>query len=328
VYRVERIEQTAPALLPPAQPGCNHLAVVRACTSRLTGCCDLATLLDQLLAALREQLHVNHAMVLMLDPASRRLFTVASLGYEQSGVGAEIKLGEGVIGVAAQERAPIRISHATTEFGYGRAVRESAATHGMSGVMEHEIPFPGLPESRSQLAVPILASGELLGVLFVESTEDGRFGYDDEDALAIIANHLGTAMRLLDTGSETTEDARPATPRVRAPSGPAIRIRRFLENDSIFIDEDYLIKGVAGAILWKLARVYVEEQRTEHSNRELRLDPSIRLPDLSENLEARLILLQRRLEERCPHLRIEKTGRGRFRFHAARPLQLAEVSAR
>ena len=49
------------------------------------------------------------------------------------------------------------------------------------------------------------------------------------------------------------------------------------------------------------------------------------LPDLSENLEARLILLQRRLEERCPSLRIEKTGRGQFRLHVNRPLTLAEV---
>jgi hypothetical protein len=102
-------------------------------------------------------------------------------------------------------------------------------------------------------------------------------------------------------------------------------VRRYAENDSIFVGEDYLIKGVAGTILWRLLRAHVDDGRSDHSNRELRLDPQIRLPDLSENLEARLILLTRRLQERCPSLRIEKTGRGRFRFHVLRPVQLAEI---
>jgi hypothetical protein len=102
-------------------------------------------------------------------------------------------------------------------------------------------------------------------------------------------------------------------------------VRHYAENDSVFVDEQYLIKGVAGAILWRLLRAHAEDGRSDHTNRELRLDPAIRLPDLSENLEARLILLARRLEERCPALRIEKTGRGRFRFNVLRPVVLGEV---
>jgi hypothetical protein len=95
----------------------------------------------------------------------------------------------------------------------------------------------------------------------------------------------------------------------------------------VFIDDDYLIKGVAGAIFWKLASDHVRLGRTEFSNRELRLDPAIQLPDVSDNLEARLLLLQRRLAEYGPHLRIEKTGRGRFRLRVGRPLELQEVAA-
>jgi len=52
--------------------------------------------------------------------------------------------------------------------------------------------------------------------------------------------------------------------------------------------------------------------------------PALPLPELGDNLEARLILLQRRLAERCSFLRIEKTGRGRFRLVAERGFRLTE----
>jgi putative methionine-R-sulfoxide reductase with GAF domain len=325
VYRVESICEVYDAPLAASAPHVNQLAALRESMMRLAGATDLASLLDSALAALRDSFRFTHAMVLMLDPAVGKLYTVASSGYRQSGVGAEIRLGEGVIGVAAQERTPIRITHATAEFGYGRAVREAAESHGMRVGLDEEIRFPGLAASQSQIAVPILAGERLLGVLFAESTETGRFGYDEEDALVVLAAHIGLVAQSCAGIAESLEEIAMPAPRASAPAGPALRIRRYTENDSIFVNEDYLIKGVAGAILWRLVRGFVDERRTEYSNRELRLDPSIQLPDISENLEARLILLQRRLEERCPSLRIEKTGRGRFRLNVLRPLALSEV---
>jgi len=326
VYRVLDIEHLPGLELPTRPPGRNLLASIRVCAQRMSACADLASLLDAVLASLESLCDIHHAMVLMLEEHGERLYTVASRGYEQSGIGSEIPLGAGVIGVAARERTPIRITYMTSEYSYSRAIRETVRESGLAAKLETEIPLPGLAAPCSQLAVPILAGARLLGVLYVESPENRRFGYDDEDALVAVAAQLGTAITALEQAAE--QHAEPPAPDARrAPvSGSLVAIRHYAENDSLFIGDDYLIKGVAGAIFWKLLRDYVHESRTEFTNRELRLDPAIRLPDVSENLEARLILLQRRLAERCDFLRIEKTGRGRFRLCVGRPVKLVEVA--
>ena len=54
------------------------------------------------------------------------------------------------------------------------------------------------------------------------------------------------------------------------------------------------------------------------------VDSRIRLPGTSDNLEARLVLLQRRLAERNAGIAIGKTGRGRFSLVVERPLSLLE----
>jgi adenylate cyclase len=290
-----------------------------------TRCAELDTLLEDLLAALEAQLDVTHAMVLMLDAPGKRLYTVASRGYPQSGVGSEIALGCGVIGVAAEQRTPIRISHMSAEYSYGRAMRESAELAGLGARLETAIPLPGLADSRSQLAAPIIAGGELLGVLYVESPQDLRFNYDDEDALVAIAAQLGMAVRALQEAEAAAEPAvAPAAPPAPAAGAP-VMVKHYAADDSVFIGEDYLIKGVAGAILRKLLADYLREGRTDFTNRELRLDASIRLPDLSDNLEARLVLLHKRLAERSDALRLERSGRGRFRLRVNRPVQLVEM---
>lgn len=318
VCRVLSVERVPGPSLPVVPRGHGLLPATRRCCERLAGAADQAELFDRLLGELRHGFGVEHAQILMHDEPAGRLYAVATMGYRESGVGAEVTLGEGVIGVAARERIPIRISHMTADYGYGRAVRDSLADPTVAAT---EIPFPGLPEPHSQLAVPIAAGLRLFGVLFVESRRELRFRYDDEDALATVAALLAARLAALVPAAEL-EDAVPPGAVTDPGQGAPATVRHYAADDSVFIDHDYLIKGVAGAIFWKLARDHVEQGRTDFTNRELRLAADIRLPDAAENLEARLILLQRRLAERCRFLRIEKTGRGRFRLAVDRPLAL------
>jgi adenylate cyclase len=259
----------------------------------------------------------------MAEAGQERLYTVASRGYDSSGVGSEVAFGEGVIGVAAREKTAIRIGHMTMEYRYGAALRDTARKAGIVASLPAEIPFPGLKSPRSQIALPIVLKGELLGVLFAESDETMRFGYDEEDALMMVAQHLGTLIGLLQLEQEAAETI-PET----EPVGPhgAVTVRFHPLDQSIFIGHDYLIKGVAGAILWRLLKEFVETGRTEFTTRELRIDPSLRLPEYSENLDARLILLRKRLDEREACLRLQKSGRGRFRLIARCSVRLDKVT--
>lgn len=335
VYAVERVEQVvAPGRVEP-RGELNRLSALRRASQRVAGSADLDGLFERTLDVVVDEFAVRHAMLLMLDSAGERLYTVASRGYGRSGAGSEIPLGEGVVGVAARMATPIRINHATLEYAYSRTMREGLAGH----MLEREIPFPGLAEPGSQLAVPLVGGGQLLGVLFVESPHDMRFSWDDEDALLALATQVAAQLtvfvRAAQSGADAADEDAPslAATSARADASPAtaaaqatpLRVRHYDLDDSVFLDDDYLIKGVAGSVLWKLLRDHAEHGRTEFTNRELRLAPDIRLPEVGDNLEARLVLLTRRLVDRQACVRLEKTGRGRFRLCVSRPLRLLNV---
>jgi hypothetical protein len=326
VYRVAGIGEIPGDYAPPV-PARNLLAATRRVAERLAAATDLKTLLDEMLAGLHRQFGIRHAMILLHDGPGRRLYTVASHGYAGSGAGAEVAVGDGVIGVAAAELTPVRIGFMAPEYAYGRVVREVTAASDLGGLLETEIPFPGLAEPHSQLAVPMISAGRLVGVVYVESVEDLHFGYDDEEALVALAGQLGAAIGLLQAGHETVDEAAGRPSPAPGGEGAPVTVRRYAVNDSVFLGDDYLIKGVAGAIFWRLVSEYATQQRSEFTNRELRLDARLRLPDVVDNLEARLILLERRLNDRAACVRIEKTGRGRFRLRVLRPLELVEIPA-
>lgn len=337
IYEVRQIETVVQPSLARQASHQDHLPKLRHISTAMGACRDLGELLEQTLSLLQSVCDIHHTMLLKLDECGTRLFTMASRGYAQSGVGSEIPMGHGVIGVAARERTPIRISHMTSEYIYGKAVRGSAEAQGLHAKLETAIPMPGLPESRSQLAVPILIGATLYGVLYVESPEDLRFTYDDEDLLQVVANQFGWMAQSLarSEGPEASTDpalpAVPDAPLAAAPTAPAlvdgkpVLVRYFRADHSVFLDEDYLIKGVAGAIFWKLVQTHQQEGRDQFTNRELRLAPDLSLPDIADNLEARLVLLQRRLAERSPAVRMHKTGRGRFQLQVLQALKLQRV---
>ncbi len=292
-------------------------------SSRLNRSACLERLLSDALAALDELFRFRYSMVLLLDETCRTLVTIASHGYGESGVGAEVPVGAGLIGTVAEKRVPVRLSGVEALLRYGRAVRKGQEEDG--GPVRPEIPLPGLPHAEAQLALPLLVEDRLLGVLAVESRDPLAFADWHETFLSVIANQIAIGIDRFSTSAE--EEDEPEAPTLAPAAGASPRSFVYYRNDDcVFVDGEYLVRNVPGKILWKLLREHAKGKR-EFTNRELRLDPSLGLPAYKDNLESRLILLRKRLEERCPEVRFVPVRRGRFALDVACGVELAEREA-
>ncbi len=301
----------------------DYLSTIEEFTARLAACSDLESVIDTSLDALSAQFGYDHSFLMVPDEDGKRLFTLGSHGFGASGVGSEAWIGEGILGVAAERREVVRTTNFSRDVLYSNAVRSTVARRGDDSSLEREIALPGLPEFQSQLVVPLMTQNRLLGILCLQSATAGRFLSDDERVVRIAARQMASSMALLERAAITEPHE---VPRRIYPAQPmaASTVRHYKADDSIFIDDAYLIKGIAGRIFWKLLQSYTDSGRVDFTNKEIRLDTSLQLPDFKDNLEARLILLRRRLQEHCDFVSLNPVGRGQLRLDVRRQLTLEE----
>jgi predicted pyridoxine 5'-phosphate oxidase superfamily flavin-nucleotide-binding protein len=309
------------------------LAEVARCVSR-SG--DLDALVEGVLDVLDRRLGYAHTTLLLLDESGQRLYTIASHGFDAQGIGAEVVVGDGPIGIVAARCEPMRVGSLTQSVKYSGAIRRRYEDVGVRP--DREVPLPTVPGVQSRIVVPAMVAGQLVAVIVAESRRLAQFGETDELVLGAAATLLAAGIEVLracDAAADMERADRPGVPRRRTesdvpPERPvpaavddvATSVRFFSVDASVFLDGEYLIKGVAGRILWSLLRQYATDGRLDYTNRELRLDPTLELPGFKDNLESRLILLKRRLDERDAPVQIERTGRGRFRLDVSAPLAL------
>ena len=295
---------------------------------RLARCPDLNSLVSASLASLSELFGYEHSLLLLLDEQGERLYTIASHGYSSEGVGSEVGVGEGIIGMAAARSEPMRIGNLRGMIAYARTIRRAYEQH-VGEAPGHVIPLPGLARAESQVAVPAMVLGQLVGIVAIESEQRLAFSAEDEALLTVAATLIASAIEIDSAneraGTDRVDDGSSArgtrAPRDRS-AASVTRVRYFAVDGSTFLNGEYLIKGVAGRLFWALLGHYERDGRDEFTNKEIRLDPSLQLPDFRDNLESRLILLKRRLDEREAPIRIEKTRRGCFRLIVETDLRL------
>ena len=305
---------------------------------------SLERLLDSILEGLEASFGFEHSMILVPTIEEGTYVTIASRGYPEMGVGAEARLGEGIIGMVAEARKPIRISGLIRQMLYALAVQKRAHEQGL--VASQRIPLPGLAQPDSQLGIPLLVRGELVGVLCIESTHPYRFHEEDKTTIELLGSYLAIAIQnmQLQERSAADADSQPAAPKKAEPGSPkpsakaeaagrassaaspsrGRELAYYAGEECLLVDGEYLIRSMPAKILWRLLRRRTAEGRAEFTNRELRLDKSLNLPEWKDNLETRLLLLRRRLDQKCPDIRIIPRGRGRFALELGCDVALVE----
>src|SRR5260221_13031883 len=92
-------------------------------------------------------------------------------------------------------------------------------------------------------------------------------GSGKERLLRILGGQLAAALAVLeaDRAESDPDESAPAT----VPQGKPLAVAYYQADDSVFVDDAYVVKGVPGRILWKLLHEHAADGRISFTNREL-----------------------------------------------------------
>ncbi len=110
----------------------------------------------------------DRVSILMLDAEDNILRVTSAAGYEENVLGMNFEVGSGIAGWVAENRTPLTVNNVLQDPRY----------------------ISGDPNVRSELAVPLIYRGELVGVLNVESDQLNDFDQHDQDILGTLAGSL------------------------------------------------------------------------------------------------------------------------------------------
>jgi hypothetical protein len=140
-------------------------------------------LLDELLVRVREFLEVDTAAVLLLDRAHRFLIATTARGIEEEvNQGVRIPIGRGFAGRIAKEKRWIAIERVDHSNVLNPILREKGI--------------------HSLLGVPLLAAGEVIGVLHVGTLAPRRFTEQDAALLQAVGDRIALATQAQITSAE------------------------------------------------------------------------------------------------------------------------------
>jgi phosphoserine phosphatase RsbU/P len=147
--------------------------------------------LDQVLASAAKQIRklINFEIfaVLLAEPGTNDLYVRFAIGHRQEVVEHwRIPAGDGIIGAAVTSAQAVRVGDVRNDPRY----------------------LPAVDEVRSELAVPLIVRGRVIGVLDIESREPDYFTPYQQMLLTLVASRIGTAVenaRLFESAQKQAE---------------------------------------------------------------------------------------------------------------------------
>lgn len=148
---------------------------------------DLDTTLRRVAEVVRKVIDYQIFAILLLNEKTQELRFRFQIGYPpEVAERARIKVGEGVTGMAAQERQAILIDDVTVDSRY----------------------IAALPNVRSELAVPLTTKNRVIGVIDLEAKDPGYFNEEHMRLLTLIASRMAAGIENAQLYTRTTRQAR------------------------------------------------------------------------------------------------------------------------
>ena len=172
----------------------NEINIIEKVASKINKSLDMDAIANTMLESMHEYFDFEHSMILLVDQNEGFLKVIATYGYDDQGIGAEVKIGVGVIGMVAKKKKLMRMANMGAQKQYINAIKEQVQPVNKGKPLD-EIVLPGLQNVESQVAIPMLIENELIGVFSVESDRVNIFDKSDELIIKILANQAASALQ-------------------------------------------------------------------------------------------------------------------------------------
>ena len=188
------IESDAKTLAEQLERRNKEIEIIERVASQISKTLNLDAIAKTMLISMEEYFGFKHSMILLLDGSESVLKVIATHGYKEEGIGAEVKIGVGVIGMVAKKKKLMRMANLGAQKQYMQAIKQQIQPSEETAVVD-VTSLPGLKNAESQVAIPMLMEDELIGVFSVESDQVNIFDKSDELIIKILANQTANALQ-------------------------------------------------------------------------------------------------------------------------------------